>query len=126
MVMFFSFHRSLLMILSDFFFFFFNDTATTEIYPLPLHDALPISSWILAAAPARGAYTGSVSAPKSRESTLTPNSLPAPDSARILQITPFSAGSSPTQQTFRTIRSEQHTPELQSLRHPVCRLLLSK
>src|SRR2546422_5839631 len=27
-----------------FFFFFFNDTATTEIYPLPLHDALPISS----------------------------------------------------------------------------------
>src|SRR5256886_7257664 len=27
-----------------FFFFFFNDTATTEIYPLSLHDALPISS----------------------------------------------------------------------------------
>src|SRR5256885_4437545 len=26
----------------SFFFFFFNDTATTEIYPLPLHDALPI------------------------------------------------------------------------------------
>src|ERR1041385_2105581 len=25
-------------------FFFFNDPATTEIYPLPLHDALPISS----------------------------------------------------------------------------------
>src|SRR5256885_271963 len=31
-------------IISDFFFFFFNDTATTEIYPLPLHDALPISA----------------------------------------------------------------------------------
>src|SRR2546430_16711999 len=29
------------MLLSSFF-FFFNDTATTEIYPLPLHDALPI------------------------------------------------------------------------------------
>src|SRR2546422_8569128 len=29
---------------STFFFFFFNDTATTEIYPLSLHDALPISS----------------------------------------------------------------------------------
>src|SRR5476649_2437219 len=29
---------------SDFFFFFFNDTATTEIYTLSLHDALPISS----------------------------------------------------------------------------------
>src|SRR3954449_11079623 len=27
---------------SSFFFFFFNDTATTEIYPLSLHDALPI------------------------------------------------------------------------------------
>src|SRR3989440_12781342 len=26
-----------------FFFFFFNDPATPEIYPLPLHDALPIS-----------------------------------------------------------------------------------
>src|ERR1039457_2614977 len=29
-------------VLSFFFFFFFNDTATTEIYPLSLHDALPI------------------------------------------------------------------------------------
>src|SRR2546430_12488998 len=28
-----------------FFFFFFNDTATTEIYTLSLHDALPISPW---------------------------------------------------------------------------------
>src|SRR5689334_11464408 len=28
-----------------FFFFFFNDTATTEIYTLSLHDALPISVW---------------------------------------------------------------------------------
>src|SRR2546426_9251382 len=27
------------------FFFFFNDTATTEIYTLSLHDALPISNW---------------------------------------------------------------------------------
>src|SRR5687768_18502362 len=33
---------SLLLFLS-FFFFFFNDTATTEIYTLSLHDALPIS-----------------------------------------------------------------------------------
>ena len=30
------------------FFFFFNDTATTEIYTLSLHDALPISYWIAA------------------------------------------------------------------------------
>src|SRR5258708_20814327 len=32
------------------FFFFFNDTATTEIYTLSLHDALPISSFMLPAA----------------------------------------------------------------------------
>src|SRR3712207_6941199 len=30
---------------SEFFFFFFNDTATTEIYTLSLHDALPICRW---------------------------------------------------------------------------------
>src|SRR2546427_1419919 len=33
------------MLLSLFFFFFFNDTATTEIYTLSLHDALPICPW---------------------------------------------------------------------------------
>src|SRR5574340_1715462 len=33
-----------MMTLFSFFFFFFNDTATTEIYTLSLHDALPISS----------------------------------------------------------------------------------
>src|SRR2546430_14702207 len=35
---------SLLMFTYFFFFFFFNDTATTEIYTLSLHDALPISN----------------------------------------------------------------------------------
>src|SRR6266496_5430602 len=34
-----------LHLLCFFFFFFFNDTATTEIYTLSLHDALPISRW---------------------------------------------------------------------------------
>src|SRR5256885_15125416 len=33
------------VLMSFFFFFFFNDTATTEIYTLSLHDALPISGW---------------------------------------------------------------------------------
>src|SRR5260370_42716055 len=33
------------------FFFFFNDTATTEIYTLSLHDALPISAWLLTRRP---------------------------------------------------------------------------
>src|SRR2546425_9992864 len=36
-----------------FFFFFFNDPAPTEIYPLPLHDALPISSGCRRASSAR-------------------------------------------------------------------------
>src|SRR5438874_7117126 len=34
--------KCILIIYSSFFFFFFNDTATTEIYTLSLHDALPI------------------------------------------------------------------------------------
>src|SRR6266704_4233763 len=40
-----------LSLISSLSFFFFNDTATTEIYTLSLHDALPISRWY--AAPAR-------------------------------------------------------------------------
>src|SRR5437899_9471905 len=69
------------------FFFFFTDTATTEIYTLSLHDALPISPRF----PSGSAWA--------REST----------------------GPTP-----RLGRSEEHTSELQSLRHLVCRLLLEK
>src|SRR5574340_1581061 len=43
---FFSIFRLLSRSLSFFFFFFFNDTATTEIYTLSLHDALPILRWL--------------------------------------------------------------------------------
>src|SRR5438874_12416396 len=42
--MFLSYLSSLPALFSSFFFFFFNDTATTEIYTLSLHDALPICS----------------------------------------------------------------------------------
>src|SRR6266849_11186952 len=41
----------LILIIFLFFFFFFNDTATTEIYTLSLHDALPISSTSCSAIP---------------------------------------------------------------------------
>src|SRR2546425_11065486 len=75
-----------------FFFFFFNDTATTEIYTLSLHDALPISSQ-----PARPPTT---SQNRRRRS-------PSPSAAS-------------------SIRSEEHTSELQSLAYLVCRLLLEK
>src|SRR5687768_18613824 len=70
-----------------FFFFFFNDTATTEIYTLSLHDALPISP------PWRARLRHSAAAP-------TAHSIVA--------------------------RSEEHTSELQSRLHIVCRLLLEK
>src|SRR5258708_38654423 len=68
-------------------FFFFNDTATTEIYTLSLHDALPI--WC---------------SPK-----------PAPASSST-QESPWE----------NSTRSEEHTSELQSPDHLVCRLLLEK
>src|SRR6266550_8710256 len=67
--------------------FFFNDTATTEIYTLSLHDALPIS-WRAQRAASRVTSTNS-----------------------------FTSGAR---------RSEEHTSELQSRLHLVCRLLLEK
>src|SRR5256885_16629383 len=85
-------------------FFFFNDTATTEIYPLSLHDALPISA-PHGESPARGRPRGRrprAAAPPHRLST-----------AR----TPYPAAPA---------RSEEHTSELQSPCNLVCRLLLEK
>src|SRR3989304_10171018 len=67
-------------------FFFFNDTATTEIYTLSLHDALPICG-------------------RKRRGWVQWLSRPARRSAH---------------------RSEEHTSELQSRLHLVCRLLLGK
>src|SRR3989442_10906669 len=84
---------SLVQASTPFVFFFFNDTATTEIYTLSLHDALPIS--IAQPVPGRG---GPPSAPLS--------SPPADENG---------------------IRDrEEHTSELQSRPHLVCRLLLEK
>src|SRR2546427_9452948 len=48
------------------FFFFFNDTATTEIYTLSLHDALPISS-------TSARLTGGLATPNSSASDTTPS-----------------------------------------------------
>src|SRR2546422_7711082 len=81
-------------------FFFLNDTAPTEIYPLPLHDALPISF-------VRECRLESFHA---LEPQLTSGHrlAPAPPLARCFW------------------RSEEHTYELQSRLHLVCRLLLEK
>src|SRR2546429_4350704 len=82
------------------FFFFFNDTATTEIYTLSLHDALPISSPRGAVGRAHRVRTGRRTA------------------ARHL------GGTHLLYEDLR--RSEEHTSELQSRLHLVCRLLLEK
>src|ERR1041385_8632478 len=71
--------------------FFFNDTPSTDIYPLSLHDSLPISCAAPTSAASRCATTAIASSASSR---------------------------------WATSRSEEHTSELQSRLHFVCRLLL--
>src|SRR5436189_6282158 len=86
-------------------FCFFHDTATTEIYTLSLHDALPISA----------------SAPIS--CCCWPRVTPGPPSPRSCSPAPaLSAAGKATTGT----RSEEHTSELQSPMYLVCRLLLEK
>src|SRR5688572_32735621 len=87
-----------------YFYFFFNDTATTEIYTLSLHDALPIS--------ARPSFS---SLARSNSEKL-PSSL----RCRVRRTATNSRASS------RLRRSEEHTSELQSQSNLVCRLLLEK
>src|SRR2546425_2701611 len=90
-----------------FLFFFFNDTATTEIYTLSLHDALPISHGMLFAPgmwPPRSAPSFGYSGMWSRS--------PRNSSGPLVDV--------------RSPRSEEHTSELQSLAYLVCRLLLEK
>src|SRR2546425_6870290 len=83
-----------------FFFFFFNDTATTEIYTLSLHDALPISPSF-------------------------PGLPPASSPVQLWRCAGFiKPATSLAQETAK--RSEEHTSELQSLAYLVCRLLLEK
>src|SRR2546422_10625977 len=86
-----------------FFFFFFNDTATTEIYTLSLHDALPIC----------------------------PDFLTVADIKRRCRRHPVVAlmlccWQLRMRDPILTMRSEEHTSELQSRLHLVCRLLLEK
>src|SRR5216684_8947614 len=80
------------LLISLVYFFFFNDTATTEIYTLSLHDALPISTLV---------------------AILTKTSMSTSPGSQV------SFANEPP-------RSEEHTSELQSRLHLVCRLLLEK
>src|SRR3712207_9395983 len=83
------------------FFFFFNDTATTEIYTLSLHDALPIWSHRARQPPAKG-----------RRSRRREGRVARRDDDR--------------HEADVRRRSEEHTSELQSRQYLVCRLLLEK
>src|SRR2546427_9392518 len=85
--------------------FFFNDTATTEIYTLSLHDALPISRL------GRGGTRG-------------PERIRAPLSQRTIGRHADARVAGPGQRHAH--RSEEHTSELQSQSNLVCRLLLEK
>src|SRR2546430_7749099 len=87
------------------FFFFFNDTATTEIYTLSLHDALPIYA-LCSGSCYRGSWTTSSSRGNCRGSR---SHDPGLFRSRVTQP-----------------RSEEHTSELQSQSNLVCRLLLEK
>src|SRR3712207_6877652 len=93
-------------------FFFFNDTATTEIYTLSLHDALPISA-----------------RPPDRDGPVPRRGPRAPfqNADRVggregRHIGLPLRGVAP----FQDVRSEEHTSELQSRQYLVCRLLLEK
>src|SRR3712207_7511978 len=96
--------------------FFFNDTATTEIYTLSLHDALPISQGGRGGSRAlRGA--GSLRARFQRGG----HRLGLPAAGRE----PEDRAEAPQAQAGHA-RSEEHTSELQSRQYLVCRLLLEK
>src|SRR3712207_7178994 len=100
------------------FVFFFNDTATTEIYTLSLHDALPISCAVCQV-----------------RSTTSPTRPMACASEPIIEMAPRSCSRSSAaivvgrirlSAKARSSRSEEHTSELQSRQYLVCRLLLEK
>src|SRR5258708_11598057 len=107
-------------------FFFFNDTATTEIYTLSLHDALPIYLLFgfdglmqaVAPAPSRHQAAGKL--------------VDDDDLAVLHHVIDVALEDDMGAQRLvdvveqRHVRSEEHTSELQSPDHLVCRLLLEK
>src|SRR5256885_10568081 len=90
------------------FFFFFNDTATTEIYTLSLHDALPISVVGRQLTDARGDRVG--------DTCLAAREVGAGEVGKV--------GPRRGRRRDGGLRSEEHTSELQSPCNLVCRLLL--
>src|SRR2546426_5622956 len=100
-------------------FFFFNDTATTEIYTLSLHDALPISKTARAVElPHRDQVEEVHPGAEVRDRA------PHPDARETIDDIGRERGAHSPERTGE--RSEEHTSELQSPCNLVCRLLLEK
>src|SRR5690348_18420682 len=94
--------------------FFINDTPTTEIYTLSLHDALPISPEPEVAAKVEPAAE-KLEPAKTETVAAEPQTFTATPEATVAQP-----------DMHARERSEEHTSELQSPVHLVCRLLLEK
>src|SRR5256884_4553234 len=105
----------MLLLFLIFFFFFFNDTATTEIYTLSLHDALPICRRI----PARAQSLWPRRHGRQRLGMVHRLLRSVSRHAQNESARPATRGQA-------RLRSEEHTSELQSRLHLVCRLLLEK
>src|SRR2546430_8469526 len=98
------------------FFFFFNDTATTEIYTLSLHDALPIFEDLFQFA-----------ARLQKEHGLAVAAFGHAGDGNIhVNIMVDRASPGADARAEAALRSEEHTSELQSQSNLVCRLLLEK
>src|SRR3712207_8748726 len=103
-------------------FFFFNDTATTEIYTLSLHDALPI----YASMPGEGYPCWYNARPRKRDEggfEMAESRAPAGDLGGVLEDLRSLSGEVTS---AAVVRSEEHTSELQSRQYLVCRLLIEK
>src|SRR3712207_9384064 len=105
-------------------FFFFNDTATTEIYTLSLHDALPI-------------LLGAGETGRQMVRTLKDEwglgfrpvavfDYQLTEQGGLIEDVPYAGTVADALATARKRRSEEHTSELQSRQYLVCRLLLEK
>src|SRR3712207_8115224 len=90
-------------------FFFFNDTATTEIYTLSLHDALPIFRHL-----------------EAEQAAHELGRAPRQHDLRPLDVLADLLDDRLEARAVVVARSEEHTSELQSRQYLVCRLLLEK
>src|SRR2546427_9613455 len=108
-----------------FIFFFFNDTATTEIYTLSLHDALPISGLGLGRRlPAQRAHGRLGKGHTLPVIGARGGAIVHAAQGAVGRLAQF--GTSAARAAAGRERSEEHTSELQSQSNLVCRLLLEK